>query len=181
MKCKHDRIIRGLVRLGVRVTSSAVVWPNGDSRPVRWATYAYFSWRRQHISIARLVCWLRHGPPTTQRWLADHIDQNKHNNCPSNLRWLTKQENTINCLDRGSFEFRAARGGFNRRLARAYGRKMRAARKENSIGLREMARAIGVSAQYIHDLEYGIRIFNLRMETGYLRQIKLRKEQRPLS
>jgi len=35
------------------------------------------------------------GPPTTQH-IIDHIDTNRQNNCPENLRWLTKLENILN-------------------------------------------------------------------------------------
>lgn len=31
----------------------------------------------------------------------DHIDQNKHNNCASNLRWATKSDNAMNVPKRG--------------------------------------------------------------------------------
>jgi hypothetical protein len=31
----------------------------------------------------------------------DHIDQNKHNNCASNLRWATKSDNAMNVPKQG--------------------------------------------------------------------------------
>lgn len=47
-------------------------------------------------SIHRIVAVAFHGkPPTKERNIVDHIDINKQNNRPENLRWVTRLENII--------------------------------------------------------------------------------------
>lgn len=46
--------------------------------------------------VHRIVCWAYHGEPIGDRNVADHIDTNRCNNRPDNLRWVTKLENTLN-------------------------------------------------------------------------------------
>lgn len=46
--------------------------------------------------VHRIVCWAYHGEPIGDRNVADHIDTNRCNNRPENLRWVTKLENTLN-------------------------------------------------------------------------------------
>ena len=45
--------------------------------------------------VHRIVAMAFHGEPPTQVHIVDHIDTNKHNNRPSNLRWITKLENVV--------------------------------------------------------------------------------------
>ena len=46
--------------------------------------------------VHRIVCTAYHGEPVEDRHVADHIDTNRRNNRPDNLRWVTKLENTLN-------------------------------------------------------------------------------------
>lgn len=46
--------------------------------------------------VHRIVCSAYHGDPIGDRNVADHIDTNRCNNRPENLRWVTKLENTLN-------------------------------------------------------------------------------------
>jgi hypothetical protein len=48
------------------------------------------------VPIARAICWIAHGPPPSIFYDTDHIDQNKLNNSPENLRWLTHKDNLAN-------------------------------------------------------------------------------------
>lgn len=52
--------------------------------------------RRAKLNVARVVCFLAHGEPPTKQHVADHIDGNKLNDHPSNLRWSTRSENIRN-------------------------------------------------------------------------------------
>lgn len=47
-------------------------------------------------TIHRIVCFAFHGEPDTPQHIVDHIDTNRQNNRPENLRWLTKLENILN-------------------------------------------------------------------------------------
>ena len=46
--------------------------------------------------VHRIVCTAYHGEPVGDRNVVDHIDTNRCNNRPENLRWVTKLENTLN-------------------------------------------------------------------------------------
>lgn len=45
--------------------------------------------------IHRVVCTAFHGPPPTELYVVNHIDENRQNNKPENLEWVTQQQNTI--------------------------------------------------------------------------------------
>ena len=45
--------------------------------------------------VHRIVCTAYHGEPVGDRNVVDHIDTNRCNNRPENLRWVTKLENTL--------------------------------------------------------------------------------------
>ena len=46
--------------------------------------------------VHRIVAYAFIGEPPTIQHIVDHIDTNRQNNRPENLRWLTKLENTLN-------------------------------------------------------------------------------------
>lgn len=46
--------------------------------------------------VHRIVAVAFHGNPPTDQHVVDHIDTNRSNNRPDNLRWLTKLENALN-------------------------------------------------------------------------------------
>ena len=47
-------------------------------------------------SVHRIVAFAFHGEPPTKNHIVDHIDTNRQNNRPENLRYLTKLENILN-------------------------------------------------------------------------------------
>ena len=50
-------------------------------------------------TVQRLVLEAFVGPPPTPQHEANHKDGNKTNNCPSNLEWVTRQENMDHARD----------------------------------------------------------------------------------
>lgn len=54
--------------------------------------YMEFCGERVH----RIVATAFHGPAPSDQHVVDHIDTNRQNNRPENLRWLTKLENILN-------------------------------------------------------------------------------------
>ena len=46
--------------------------------------------------VHRIVAFAFHGNPPTDQHVVDHIDTNRRNNRPENLRWLTRLENALN-------------------------------------------------------------------------------------
>ncbi len=47
------------------------------------------------VRIHRIVATAFHGEPPTEEHVVDHIDTNKQNNRPDNLRWVTRLENIL--------------------------------------------------------------------------------------
>ena len=47
------------------------------------------------VRVHRIVATAFHGEPPTKQHVVDHIDTNKHNNRPDNLRWVTRLENVL--------------------------------------------------------------------------------------
>lgn len=47
------------------------------------------------VRIHRIVATAFHGEPPTKEHVVDHIDTNKQNNRPENLRWVTRLENIL--------------------------------------------------------------------------------------
>lgn len=47
------------------------------------------------VRIHRIVATAFHGEPPTREHVVDHIDTNKQNNRPQNLRWVTRLENIL--------------------------------------------------------------------------------------
>lgn len=47
------------------------------------------------VRVHRIVATAFHGVPPTEEHVVDHIDTNKRNNRPENLRWVTRLENVL--------------------------------------------------------------------------------------
>lgn len=65
------------------------VWAFGDISRNGYLRYC-------NESVHRIVCTAFKGPAPTNQHVVDHIDTNRQNNRPENLRWLTKLENLLN-------------------------------------------------------------------------------------
>ncbi len=48
------------------------------------------------VMYARLICWLKWGPPKRGCETVDHIDRDSLNDHPDNLRWLSRSDNAKN-------------------------------------------------------------------------------------
>jgi len=47
------------------------------------------------VRVHQIVATAFHGEQPTKEYVVDHIDTNRQNNRPENLRWLTRLENTL--------------------------------------------------------------------------------------
>lgn len=58
------------------------------------------------VRIHRIVCTAFYGPPSQPNMVVDHIDTNRCNNRPDNLRWVTRLENALdNPVTRKKIEY----------------------------------------------------------------------------
>lgn len=59
-----------------------------------------------NVRIHRVVATAFHGEPPDPKYVVDHIDTNRRNNRPENLRWLTRLENALlNPVTRKKIEY----------------------------------------------------------------------------
>lgn len=94
-KCEHysvreDGAIMRHQRKEQRKRKLDDVWTLGTQNDA--TGYMDFCGERVH----RIVATAFHGPAPSEQHVVDHIDTNRHNNRPKNLRWLTKLENILN-------------------------------------------------------------------------------------
>lgn len=76
-------------RIGKRPRPTDNKWTFG--KPNSQNGYMYIS----QVRIHRVVASAFHGEPPTPEHVVDHIDTNRQNNRPENLRWLTRLENAL--------------------------------------------------------------------------------------
>lgn len=77
-------------REGMRVRKDDNVWTFGKANDK--AGYMEIAGQRVH----RIVAFAFLGNPPSDQHVVDHIDTNRRNNRPENLRWLTRLENVLN-------------------------------------------------------------------------------------
>ena len=77
-------------RVGMRKRKLDNVWSFG--MPNLFTGYLDFCGERVH----RIVATAFHGAAPSDQHVVDHIDTNRQNNRPENLRWVTKLENILN-------------------------------------------------------------------------------------
>lgn len=78
-----------LPKVGCRPSKN--VWSFGTKNPDNG--YMIFT---GNIRVHQVVCTAFHGPEPQPHMVVDHIDTNRCNNRPENLRWLTRLENALN-------------------------------------------------------------------------------------
>ena len=86
---REDGMIMRHTRLGLRKRKLDEVWTFGI--PNYHTGYMEFGGERVH----RIVATAFHGDAPSDQHVVDHIDTNRQNNRPDNLRWVTKLENIL--------------------------------------------------------------------------------------
>ncbi len=88
----------------VRDNGAVFRLPNENGRISKWDccwTFGKPNYNKGYMEIAgqvvhRIVAYAFLGNPPTDQHVVDHIDTNRRNNRPENLRWVTKLENVLN-------------------------------------------------------------------------------------
>ena len=86
---REDGFVMRHSRTGMRKRKLDDVWTPGVLNASNG--YLFIGTSRVHIIIATAF----HGPRDSSIYVVDHIDNNKQNNRPENLRWLTRLENAL--------------------------------------------------------------------------------------
>lgn len=89
-KVRDNGAICRLHKLGYPASKWDDIWTFG--KPNDKTGYMEIAGERVH----RIVAFAFHGNPPTNQHVVDHIDTNRRNNRPENLRWLTRLENALN-------------------------------------------------------------------------------------
>lgn len=66
------------------------------TRAAKEASHTYlgiYSRRYGNVKVHRAICEAFHGPAPSRSHVVMHLDEDAHNNRPSNLRWGTQKEN----------------------------------------------------------------------------------------
>ncbi len=74
---------------GVRRTKWDDVWTFGDKNKDGYMVHA------SSVRVHQVVCSAFYGPAPQPNMVVDHIDTNRSNNRPDNLRWVTRLENAL--------------------------------------------------------------------------------------
>lgn len=118
-KGSGNAIVLDCIKRGLRLNSDGdIVLPSGKIHSGKLQSNGYRRmtlWglgRRLSISRARVVCWLAHGSPPEADMSVDHINRDRSDDRPGNLRWATTSENTSNVAP----EITAARQAHCRRI-----------------------------------------------------------------
>ncbi|MCR5362786.1 MAG: HNH endonuclease [Bacteroidales bacterium] len=86
---RDNGAIMRLPQIGKNVRKKDYIWTFGDTPHNGYIYYC-------GVPVHRIVCTAFNGPAPTDQHVVDHIDTNRQNNRPENLRWLTKLENILN-------------------------------------------------------------------------------------
>ena len=98
-KVRDNGAVLRMAREGKPKRPKDNVWTFGDRID---RGYAWFCGEAVHRIVA--VAFL--GEPPTKQYVVDHIDTNRQNNRPENLRWLTKLENILlNPITKAKIEY----------------------------------------------------------------------------
>jgi hypothetical protein len=87
---REDGMIMRHTKQGMRKRKYDEVWTYGNLNVANG--YLFVSSARVHIIVATAF----HGKHDSKVYVVDHIDTNRQNNRPENLRWMTRMENALN-------------------------------------------------------------------------------------
>lgn len=110
VESKAIKLLRTYVKRGMHLNSDGkVVMPDGKvhkgsvtyktkGKPKYRTLFLHSEDRKYgvHVLYARAVCWLAYGPPPPGKPVADHINRNRLDDRPENLRWASYSENNRN-------------------------------------------------------------------------------------
>lgn len=89
--CVRDNgSVMRLPKDGGRTTPADYVWTFGSKNPENG--YMIFT---GNVRVHQIVCTAFHGPAPEPHMIVDHINCNRCDNRPANLRWITREDNTF--------------------------------------------------------------------------------------
>lgn len=166
--CNH--LIEEAVSRGLRYDNGKLLWPDGRELHQTLSRRGYkvvslgLSKCRRSFNSARVICWLHHGPPPGPNYHADHINRDKLDDSPENLRWATPSQNALNISDESrkrmadqcKFNPRKRHFGESHPLSTLTREQVLAIRGSNE-SQRVIARKFGIAQSTVSKIKRGVR------------------------
>lgn len=106
MKGRNHEMLEAAIASGLTIDDEGrIILPSGKVAKTSKCRAGYFVISlgpvdaRRSFTVARVICWLRHGPPPSSTHQVDHINRDRSDDRPENLRWATASENALNVSD----------------------------------------------------------------------------------
>lgn len=112
-KIVSNHLIREAIANGMRYENGQLFYQTGRIVRKSKQRSGYFTVtlgpknHRRTFTVARVICWLVYGPPPTEQHEVDHINCNRSDDRPENLRWVTVSENIKNTRKEIAAKYRA--------------------------------------------------------------------------
>lgn len=97
-----NELIRQAIAKGLSLRDGRIILPSGKQATYMKtrAGYSVVSLgpenKRRVFLVGRIVCWLTHGEPPTDGHQVDHINRDRSDDRPENLRWFSASQNALN-------------------------------------------------------------------------------------
>lgn len=148
IKPSNGDALRYLVDVVMRQdTDECVIWP------FKGGGYGTVVVNGERVVATRHSCFLRHGPPPTPKHQAAHECGNGHLRCvnPKHLSWKTPQENTMDRLKHGTYQF----GEQNGSVKLTFEQVEQIRSLKGKMTQTDIARSFGVSRRNISHIHNG--------------------------
>lgn len=97
-----NKLIRKAIYDGLCLQDGHIILPSGKRATYMKTRAGYYviglgpEHERRVFIVGRIICWLTHGAPPTDAHQVDHINRDRSDDRPENLRWFSASQNALN-------------------------------------------------------------------------------------